>query len=175
MTAPEPPRAALEETEQQRLIQQIGRSLAGSLPPRWNEALLEYRALGTHVESAALLITANGVTVPLAAPPDSEALFTRLRDGMYRPERGTWVSAAYRLRRPGSYSVDFNGELEPAWTHPPTPDQYHDELRRFPRAVQNTPAWLAPPTDPSHNGPAPHQAQTGRDNSGERALERERY
>lgn len=175
MTSPELPPDSLDQTEQQRLIQQIGRTLAGSLPPRWHEARLEYRALGTHAEGVALLITANGITVPLAAPPDADTLFTRLRNGMYQPERGTWVSALYRLQQPGSYSVDFNGEVEPAGTHAPTPDQYHDELRRFPRATENTPDWLASSTAPSRNRPDTPEPHAGRYNSGGPVMTRERY
>ncbi|KAA5838372.1 hypothetical protein ABT337_21405 [Saccharopolyspora hirsuta] len=135
---------SLDEATQQQLIQEIGRLIVRSLPPGWREATVEYRALGDHQELVAQLIAPNGTAVPLAAPPEAAELFTRLRRGMYQPDRGTWVSALYRLERPGSYTVDFNGDYEPNWRTAPPPAAFADELSRFPRPAAATPAWLAP-------------------------------
>lgn len=133
----------LDQAEQQRLIQEIGRLVVHALPPGWQETHVEYRAAGVHDEVSAVLIAPNGTQVPLAAPVDVKRLFVRLREGMYQPERGTWVSALYRLQRPGSYAVDFNGDQEPTWQNPPPPQAYIDELRMFPRPAESTPDWLA--------------------------------
>lgn len=138
---PNPPET-LDQAEQQRLIQEIGRMIVHALPSGWHETRVEYRALGTHDEVSALLTAPNGTEVPLATPADVHRLFARLRHGMYQPERGTWVSALYRLQRPGSYTVDFNGDTEPAWESPPPPEAYADELRTFPRPPESTPQWL---------------------------------
>ncbi|GAA2791998.1 hypothetical protein [Saccharopolyspora taberi] len=136
------PPGALDEAAQQQLIQEIGRVIVRALPPGWQEATVEYRAVGPHGELAAQLLAPNGTVVPIAAPSDAEELFAQLRHGMYQPERGTWVSALYRLQRPGSYSVDFNGDHEPNWRTTPPAGAYAEELRRYPRAAANTPAWL---------------------------------
>ncbi|GAB2750477.1 hypothetical protein GCM10027174_26440 [Salinifilum aidingensis] len=133
----------LDQAEQQRLIQEIGRLVVHALPPGWQETRVEYRAAGVHDEVSAVLVAPNGTQVPLAAPVDVKRLFVRLREGMYQPERGTWVSALYRLQRPGSYAVDFNGDHEPQWQNPPPPQAYVDELRMFPRPAESTPDWLA--------------------------------
>ncbi|WP_263247921.1 hypothetical protein [Saccharopolyspora rosea] len=135
--------ASLDQAEQQQLIQEIGRVIAQALPPGWHEVNVEYRALGAHHELAAQLTAPNGTAVPLAPPREVTGLFDRLRNGMYQPDRGTWVSALYRLKRPGSYAVDFNGDYEPAWKSAPPPEAYAEELRLHPRPGASTPAWLA--------------------------------
>ncbi|MGP4017141.1 hypothetical protein [Saccharopolyspora sp. 5N708] len=133
---------SLDEAAQQQLIQEIGRIIVRALPPGWREATVEYRELGPHHELVAQLIAPNGTAIPLAAPADVAELFVRLRHGMYQPDRGTWVSALYRLQRPGSYTVDFNGDFEPSWRTAPPPAAFAEELRRFPRPAAVTPEWL---------------------------------
>lgn len=136
---PEP----LDPGEQEQLIQQIGRVIVGGLPPGWHEAGIEYRAIGSHSELIAQLVAPNGTAVPIAAPTEAEELFARLRDGMHEPDRGTWISALYQLQRPGSYSVDFNGDYEPVWRTTPPAEAFVEELRRYPRTNENVPEWLA--------------------------------
>jgi hypothetical protein len=136
---PEP----LNQAEQQQLIQEIGRVILRSLPPGWAEASLEYRAIGAHDELAAQLIAPNGTAVALAAPAEARGLFGRLRHGMHQQDRGTWLSALYRLQRPSSYSVDFNGDYEPVWQTPPPAAEFAEELRRYPRAGTYIPGWLS--------------------------------
>ncbi len=145
MSQPGPPSqpGSLDQAEQQQLIQEIGRVILRGLPPGWQEASIEYRAAGSHAELAGQLLAPNGTVIPLAPPAEAEGLFGRLRDGMYEPDRGTWISALYRLERPSSYSVDFNGDYEPAWKSVPPAAAFADELRRYPRAGANIPAWLA--------------------------------
>ncbi|GAB3289731.1 hypothetical protein [Parasphingorhabdus pacifica] len=146
MTEPGPPHSepgSLDETTQQQIIQQIGRIVLRSLPPLWQEAHIEYRAIGDHGELAAELVAPNGTVVPLGMHSEVETLFLQLRHGMYRPDRGTWISALYRLQHGGSYSVDFNGDYEPSWRAAPPVEAYADELTRYPRAEANTPSWLA--------------------------------
>jgi hypothetical protein len=133
---------SLDEAAQQQLIQEIGRIIVRALPPGWHEATVEYRAVGEHRETAGQLIAPNGTAIPLAAPAETDQLFARLREGMYKPERGTWVSALYRLQRPGSYTVDFNGDHRPNWRTAPPPQAYAEELRRFPRPESMVPGWF---------------------------------
>lgn len=134
---------SLDEAAQQQLIQQIGRSILQVLPPSWQEASIEYRGLGAHSELAAQLVAPNGTVIPLGVPAEAEAMFAQLRHGMYQPERGTWISALYRIQHSGNYSVDFNGDYEPAWRAAPPTETYTDELTRYPRAEENIPSWLA--------------------------------
>lgn len=142
MSQPEPP-GSLDEATQQQLIQEIGRVIVRALPPGWQESTTEYRAIGGHVETVSRLIAPNGSAIPLAAPSEVTDLFGRLRHGMYQPDRGTWVSAVYRLQRPGSYAVDFNGDREPDWQSPPPPSAYAEEQRSYPRPAEATPQWLS--------------------------------
>ncbi|GAA4882936.1 hypothetical protein [Saccharopolyspora cebuensis] len=143
---------SLDQEAQQQLIQEIGRTIALALPPGWQAANVEYRQVGSHRELVASLLAPNGTEIPIAPPGDVMALFTRLRAGMYEPERGTWVSALYRLQRPGSYTVDFNGDHEPAWRSAPPAEAYAQELHRFPRTGSVVPEWLAQRAGAPHPG-----------------------
>lgn len=149
-TAPQ----SLNQAEQQQVIQEIGRVILRALPLGWAESGIEYRAVGEHRELEARLVAPNGTVVPLAPPAEVWELFGRLRAGMYQPDRGTWVSALYRLQRPSSYSVDFNGDYEPAWTTSPAPANLADEMRRYPRAAENVPPWLSEAVGAAPAGPA---------------------
>lgn len=150
MSQSEPPsgteagaRDELDQAGQQELIQQIGRTIVQALPPNWQEASVEYRAVGTRRELEAHLIAPNGTRVPIAPPADVAELFNTLRHGMHQQHRGTWISAIYHLTRPASYSVDFNGDHEPEWRDIPPRSEFATELRRYPRASHNIPDWLA--------------------------------
>jgi hypothetical protein len=149
------PPQSLNQAEQQQVIQEIGRVILRMLPPGWVEANIEYRAVGAHRELVAQLIAPNGTVVPVAAPSEVWELFGRLRAGMYQPDRGTWLSAVYRLQRPSSYSVDFNGDYEPVWDTVPTPADLAEELRLFPRTPENVPQWLGEAAGTAPAGPAP--------------------
>lgn len=142
-TDPQGPPGALDQAAQQNLIQEVGRVLLRSMPPAWSEVTVEYRAVGAHSEISAQLLAPNGTPIPLAVPAEAGELFARLRHGMHEPDRGTWISALYRLQRPSSYSVDFNGDYEPSWQHPPPAEAFAAELRTYPRAGVNIPGWLA--------------------------------
>lgn len=134
---------SLDQKDQQQLIQDIGRVVLRGLPPGWQEASVEYRAVGRHAELAAQLSTPNGTVVPIAAPTEAQELFSQLRHGMHQSERGTWISALYQLQRPSSYSVDFNGDYEPSWQRTPPLEAFAEELRDYPRASENVPSWLS--------------------------------
>lgn len=174
MSQPDPP-GSLDEAAQQQLIQEIGRVIVGALPPGWQESTTEYRAVGDHVETVSRLIAPNGSAIPLAAPAGVAELFARLRSGMYRSDRGTWVSAVYRLQRPGSFAVDFNGDNEPSWQTPPPASAYAQELRAHPRPAEATPQWLAgaaagpPQAQPGQAQPA--QAQPAQASASLRTAE----
>lgn len=134
---------ALDQQGQQEMIQRIGRTLVQALPPGWERASVQYRAVGSHRELEAELIAPNGTRIPLAPPGEVSELFASLRHGMYQRHRGTWLSATYQISRPSSYSVDFDGDHEPAWELRPPHTEYATELERYPRAGHNVPAWLA--------------------------------
>ncbi|MDR7300150.1 hypothetical protein [Haloactinomyces albus] len=134
---------SLDEESQQELIQQIGRVIVQALPPSWQEVSVEYRAIGSHSELAAQLVAPNGTLIPWAPPDEAAPMFDHLRIGMHQQGRGTWISALYRLQRPGSYSVDFNGDYEPVWHTAPPAAEFAAELRTLPRATENIPDWLA--------------------------------
>lgn len=152
---------SLDEPGQQQLIQEIGRAIVRALPPGWHEAAVEYRAIGSYRELAGQLTAPNGTAVPLAPPTETAEQFAQLRNGMYQADRGTWVSALYKLQRPGSYTVDFNGDQEPAWRTAPPAGAFTAELHTYPRPAESIPEWLAQRSDAETPSPGSPTAAGG--------------
>jgi hypothetical protein len=132
----------MEQAEQDRLTRQVGRALLAVAPPDWTQVRAEYRAAGRH-NHADVFVTGPDRT-PRPVPPPAEVVdgLGRLRQGMYRPGRGTWLSAVYLLEPPSSFSVEFEPDVEPRWRRPPPPIGFQDELRFFPRGEEHIPDWL---------------------------------
>ncbi len=150
MTEPQP---AMDQAEQNRLTRSIGRSLLKVAPATWTEIRAEYRAAGRHIEVDVFISGPDRVPHPVRPPMDVVEGLGRLRQGMYRPGRGTWLSAVYVLEPPSSFNAEFEPDVEPRWRRPPPPIGFQDELRFFPRTDDHIPPWLRhraglPPLDP---------------------------
>ncbi|TDP92075.1 hypothetical protein [Labedaea rhizosphaerae] len=133
---------ALEPVEQERLTRQLGRALVKAAGEDWQRVWAQYRAAGKHVEADLVVTGADGQQRPVRPPQTAIELFGQLRGGMYRPERGTWLSATYTVEPSGGFAVDFEPDAEPAWRRVPPPIGFQDELRWFPRAEDAIPEWL---------------------------------
>ncbi|MDQ3403240.1 MAG: hypothetical protein M3548_07580 [Actinomycetota bacterium] len=134
--------AVMDQAEQDRLTKETGRALVRSAGPGWSHIRAEYRSVGRHVEVDVLVTGADGQPHSVRPPAEAVDGLRRMRGGMYRPERGTWISAVYEIEPPGSFTVEFEPDAEPAWRRPPPPIGFIDELRFFPRADENIPEWL---------------------------------
>lgn len=147
----EPP-PVMDPAEQNRVIRQIGRALLRLAPPNWRQIRAEYRSAGRHVEGDVLVTGPDGVPRPVRPPQEMIDGFGRLRRGMYRPGRGTWLSAVYLLDPPSSFNAEFEPDVEPRWRRVPPPIGFADELRFFPRDPEHLPDWLRqralPPNPP---------------------------
>ena len=133
---------ALDPVEQERLTRQLGRALVKAAGEGWQKVWAQYRAAGKHIEADFVVTGADGQQRPVRPPEAAIELFGRLRGGMYRPERGTWLSATYTVEPAGGFAVDFEPDVEPAWRRVPPPIGFQDELRWFPRAEGAIPEWL---------------------------------
>jgi hypothetical protein len=150
MTEPQP---AMEQAEQNRLTRQVGRALLTVAPPDWTEIRAEYRSAGRHIEVDVFVSGPDRSPVSVRPPMEVVEGLGRLRQGMYRPGRGTWLSAVYVLEPPSTFNVEFEPDAEPRWRRPPPPIGFQDELRFFPRTDDHIPPWLRlranlPPLDP---------------------------
>ncbi|GAA2426880.1 hypothetical protein GCM10010191_44380 [Actinomadura vinacea] len=129
--------------EQNEVLQEMTLLLSHALPADWEEAVVAYRALGSYTEMYGQ-IQHKGKKLPSPYQPPAEltGLFARLREGMYRPGFGTWLTATLRLTFPATYNVRYDGDSEPSWVRRPPDGAGEEELQRFPRDPQHVPEWL---------------------------------
>jgi hypothetical protein len=132
----------MSQAEQDQLTRQVGRALLGAAPPGWTRIRAEYRSAGRHIEVDVFVTGPDGAEHPMRPPMEVVDGLGRMRQGMYRPGVGTWLSAVYALEPPSSFTVDFEPDLEPRWRRIPPPIGFQDELRFFPRSDDNIPDWL---------------------------------
>lgn len=161
MTEPQP---VMAQAEQDQLTRQVGRALLGVAGADWQQVRAEYRAAGRHVEVDVIVKGPDGAERPVRPPQEVVEGFGRLRQGMYRPGRGTWLSALYVLDPPSAFNAEFEPDVEPRWRRVPPPIGFADELRFYPRADEHIPEWLRqraglpPAQDAASQGGAPGQA-----------------
>src|ERR1044071_1338132 len=132
----------MAQAEQDQLTRQVGRSLLTVAGEGWQRVRAEYRSAGRHVEVDVFVTGADGVENLVRPPQEVVEGLGRLRQGMYRPGRGTWLSGLYVLEPPSSFSAEFEPDVEPRWRRVPPPIGFADELRFFPRADEHIPEWL---------------------------------
>lgn len=133
---------AISPEEQEQIARKIGVLLLQGAPEDWQEITVEYRATGEYTDLLGELTAQDGSSRSLEPPVELREIFERLREGMYRPDVGTWLSALYVVERPSSYRIDINFDTEPQWQRPLPRAAYVDELRRYPRSEDNIPDWM---------------------------------
>jgi hypothetical protein len=136
------PQPVMGQAEQDRLTRQVGRALLTVAPVNWQQVRAEYRSVGRHIEVDVFVTGPDGTTMPVRPPMEVVEGLGRMRQGMYRPGRGTWISMVYLLEPPSSFSAEFEPDVEPRWRRVPPPVGFQDELRSFPRAEEHIPDWL---------------------------------
>jgi hypothetical protein len=132
----------MEQAEQDQLTRQVGRALLTVADEGWTEVRAEYRSAGRHIEVDVFVTGPDGAPRPVRPPVEVVDGLGKLRQGMYRPGRGTWLSARYLLEPPSSFSAEFEPDVEPRWRRLPPPIGFADELRFYPRADEHIPGWL---------------------------------
>ncbi|MFI5591589.1 ferredoxin [Amycolatopsis sp. NPDC051758] len=137
------PPGPLRPDQQQEIVRQIGLALASQAPPGWRQLRIEYRAAGRHVEADLLVTGPDGLPRPAQPHPEAVRLLGVLRSGMYQPGRGTWLGMICVFDPAQPPDVDFvRPDLEPPFRQQPPALGFQDELRFFPRADEQIPAWL---------------------------------
>jgi hypothetical protein len=159
------PQPVMAQAEQDQLTRQVGRALLSAAGADWQQVRAEYRSAGRHIEVDVFVKGPDGVERPVRPPQEVVDGLGRLRQGMYRPGRGTWLSALYVLDPPSSFSAEFEPDVEPRWRRVPPPIGFADELKFFPREDENIPDWFRqraglPPRQPAEGDAAgPPQGQ----------------
>src|SRR3954469_3225696 len=148
----------MDQAEQDQLTRQVGRALLAVAGAGWQQVRAEYRSAGKHIEVDVFVTGPDGAVNPVRPPVDVVEGLGKLRQGMYRPGRGTWLSARYVLDPPSSFSAEFEPDVEPRWRRLPPPIGFADELRFFPRADEHIPDWL-----PQRPGLPPVESPAGQE------------
>jgi hypothetical protein len=133
---------AISPEEQEQIARRIGVLLLRSATEDWQQITVEYRATGDHHDLLGEVASQNGTSEPWEPPEELVGIFEHLREGMYRPDVGTWLSALYVVERPSSYRIDINFDTEPQWNRPLPTSAYVEELHRYPRSDENIPDWM---------------------------------
>ncbi|ASO22701.1 hypothetical protein FHR81_005233 [Actinoalloteichus hoggarensis] len=128
--------------DQAVLARDIGMALLQAAPPGWQQIRVEYRAMGGFTDSVGKVISEDGSSSPWEPPADCGPLFERLRQNMYDPEKGTWLSALYVVERPSNYRIDVNLDKQVPWEPPLPPTAFEEELSRYPRPEKRIPPWF---------------------------------
>ncbi|SDR15611.1 TNT domain-containing protein [Actinopolyspora saharensis] len=134
---------AISPEEQEQIARRIGVLLLQEAPEDWQQVTVEYRATGEYHDLLAEVTLQDGDSRAWEPPEELNGIFEHLREGMYRPDVGTWLSALYTVERPSSYRIDINFDEEPQWQQPLPPESYAEELRRYPRSEDNIPDWMS--------------------------------
>jgi hypothetical protein len=177
----------MEQGEQDQLTRQVGRALLKVAEEGWRQVRAEYRSAGRHIEVDVFVTGPDGAPRTVRPPMEVVEGLGKLRQGMYRPGRGTWLSALYVLEPPSSFSAEFEPDVEPRWRRLPPPVGFADELRFFPRSDEHIPEWLrqraglrsageptppgGTPGQPGSGGPAAGGPGAGAPGAGAGALE----
>ncbi|SDP14708.1 Protein of unknown function [Actinopolyspora xinjiangensis] len=134
---------AISPEEQEQIARRIGVLLLQEAPEDWQQITVEYRATGEYHDLLAEVTSQDGTSRPWEPPEELNGIFGHLREGMYRPDVGTWLSALYTVERPSSYRIDINFDEEPQWSQPLPAEAYVEELNRYPRSEDNIPEWMS--------------------------------
>ncbi|NBH11632.1 hypothetical protein [Amycolatopsis sp. SID8362] len=128
--------------EPNALLKGIADYLKFTLPAGWDYVQLQYRALGDHEESGAVVHSITGTVYPWTPPEQVLDLLRRHRAASLSDGRGTWVSLKYEMKFPDSVKAQFNSTEDPGFQERPPAAAFAEELRRYPRSERRTPEWL---------------------------------
>ncbi|MCY9786886.1 hypothetical protein KIK06_23670 [Nocardiopsis sp. EMB25] len=128
--------------EQHEILQQVGGLILDSVPDDWSEIRAEFSAVVGMSTTDLTVTTDTGETRKGKFPLQAVPLMSRLRAGMHDDGKGTWYTAAYTIRRPGSFSVDYDYDSEPDFGFEVDPKTFFEDLDHFPRPFESLPDWL---------------------------------
>ncbi|MEU6133318.1 agglutinin cell wall attachment protein [Nocardioides sp. NPDC047086] len=133
---------------QEHLFEQIAIRLPDEVDGDWTAVVFNHRNLSS-VSDGRIDIHRPGGYIDYSVPPDVVIpLIEELRQVMYRPGRGTWLSGQWTITdidgngEKISADASFNRDDEPLWRRAVNPEMYALDLEAFPRDQESTPDWL---------------------------------
>lgn len=157
---------------QQDLVNRIAQELHLLLPDGFDAATARFRVLTGLGQIEGIASCGDGTTLVFSGfgGETIEAL-KQLRQAMYTPQTGAWLSGSITVTRRGYADSQFSYDEEPRWTREVTGDDYARDLVAFPRQRTAVPDWLwallpadftLPEPQPARpDPPAPHPAEPG--------------
>ena len=113
-------------------------------PRGWEHLELTVRVLGTSMQEQQYAVYADGRRVRCDTPGTaSYDPVMELREALYERGKGAWWTMVATFTAEGSFHADLDYDHEPAWDIDVTDEMYAEDVARFPREPQATPAWLA--------------------------------
>lgn len=131
----------LDPELQNDLLGRMTALLMETIPPWWRGLMIDYGAIGRHIDIGVGVLDPNNDYQPWDPPLEPKQMFQKLRGGMYRDNEGTWWSARLRVEPPGRFSVQYNWSVQPRFTTDVSQENFALEQERFPRAEAYMPDW----------------------------------
>lgn len=123
-------------------VAEICDAIQMAAPPEWDHLTMSALA---NIESFEIGISAQTAGGRFAGAMKHISLapyLKKLRDDMYEPTRGAWLSAVFVIHRHRSPETTFNYNEKPDWSPELDPAQWAQDLKAYPRDPQQIPPWL---------------------------------
>lgn len=144
-----PQKGNLDFSGQQEILTEIGKEILSSAPDTWEEITYTVHAIVSYREEEMLVRHQGGELEKVGIPVGTAPRVSKLRAGMYQEGKGAWFSMEYTITRPGKFTTKFDYENEPEFIFKPSPENYTQEIKHFPRTGDETPPWLREMIRPS--------------------------
>ncbi|GLZ29449.1 hypothetical protein Lesp02_16390 [Lentzea sp. NBRC 105346] len=128
--------------DEQGVIDALLAALRAGAPVGWARVRLDVWANVTAYEIAASAQDSHGRFAGEVRLPEVTRELVALRDEMYEPARGAWLSARFVVNREGEPEVSFNYDDDPQWSPQLQPGQFVRDLEAYPRAEDRVPQWM---------------------------------
>lgn len=124
-------------------LQRVAQGLVNVAPSDWKSARVLARMVGRRGEIVAVYTGEDDKQHPLKGlPRDVGRALAEMKKASYEEGKGAWITALVTLERSGKLTLNIDRTNEQKWTTPPEPEDYAEELRRYPRSEDNIPDWL---------------------------------
>ncbi|MCE6998183.1 hypothetical protein LZG04_25790 [Saccharothrix sp. S26] len=140
MSEQHPPTPAERDAEVDRVLRWVCGRLLDLAPPDAVRLDLKVTMASTVEDFTCTTVAADGSARTHELPQDVHPAFADLRDLLYEPGRGTWLSVRLVIDPPDTVRVTFNFDVDPVWDPPVGPELLAKDLEDYPR--DELPPWL---------------------------------
>jgi hypothetical protein len=133
-------------TDTEEALLEIYRAMVRSAPPRWKMIRLSITGLGASIDYKNVSFAHDNSRTNLDFDVEGMEAGARLREGMFRPGKGTWYTALLTVESDGKCDVRYEYDSAPL---DPDFGEALDDIREeaiedqelFPRAQAHLPEW----------------------------------